>query len=216
MLFVEWEVFDRETVYCPHTGSLAGDRLYSGVLRRICRPARFTAFADFLRFRHSVGGFFSAYSGWRGFRAFVQGFDLRFAAVIQAWRWAGLGFLSLYAHGILPGLFAFPAGLGDMAIGFSAPAIVLGLIRDSSFATSRRFVLWNIMGIMDLVVAVSLGAICSGFLPGLTGTVTTAPMAQFPLIFVPAYLVPLFIMLHATALLQARQLVRSEKSVLGH
>jgi len=61
---------------------------------------------------------------------------------------------SLYAHGILPGLFAFPAGLGDMAVGFVAPWIVLGLIRHPFFATSRRHVLWNIMGIVDLVVSV--------------------------------------------------------------
>jgi hypothetical protein len=61
--------------------------------------------------------FFAAYFGWSSFRAIVLAADLRLLAAIQAWRWAGLGFLSLYAHGILPGLFAFPAGLGDMAIG---------------------------------------------------------------------------------------------------
>jgi hypothetical protein len=152
--------------------------------------------------------FFVAYFGWSSFRAFVLGADLRFVAAIQAWRWAGLGFLSLCAYGGLPGLFAFPAGLGDMAIGAIAPWIVIGLIRHWSFATSRRFVIWNIMGIIDLVVAVSLGAICSGFLHGLTGNVTTSPMAQLPLVLIPAYLVPIFIMLHFTALSQARQLAR--------
>jgi hypothetical protein len=65
---------------------------------------------------------------------------------------------------------------------------------------------------MDLVVAVSMGAICSGFLPGITGSVTTAPMAQLPLVLIPAYLVPLFIMLHFTALSQARRFARSGKS----
>lgn len=156
--------------------------------------------------------FFAAYFGWSAFRAFILGADLRLAAAIQAWRWAGIGFLSLYAHGVLPGLFAFPAGLGDMAIGVSAPWIVLGLVRHPSFAASRRFVIWNIMGIIDLVVAVSIGTICSGFLHGLTGNVTTAPMAQLPLVLIPAYMVPFFIMLHFTALFQARQLARSGKS----
>jgi hypothetical protein len=127
-------------------------------------------------------------------------------AAIQGWRWAGLGFLSLYAHRILPGLFAFPAGLGDMAIGFTAPWIVLGLIRQPSFAAGRRFAVWNILGILDLVVAVSLGTICSGFIPGLVGNVTSGPMAQLPLILVPAYMVPFFIMLHFTALAQARRI----------
>ena len=155
--------------------------------------------------------FFTAYFSWSAFRAFILGADLRLAAAIQAWRWAGSGFLLLYAQGVLPGLFAFPAGLGDMAIGVTAPWIVLGLVRHPSFAASRRYVVWNIMGILDLVVAVSMGTIGSGFLHGLTGNVTTAPMAQLPLVLVPAYLVPFFIMLHFTALSQARRLARSER-----
>jgi hypothetical protein len=166
----------------------------------------------FFGFALPLVAFFAAYFGWSAFRAYILSADLRLIAAIQAWRWAGLGFISLYAHGILPGLFAFPAGLGDMAIGFSAPWIVRGLARDPSFATSRRFAVWNIMGITDLVVAVSLGAICSGFLHGFTGTVTTSPMAQLPLVLIPAYMVPLFIMLHFTALAQARQMVLSSKT----
>jgi hypothetical protein len=166
----------------------------------------------FFGFAIPLAVFFAAYFGLSAFRAFVLAADLRLAAAMQAWRWAGLGFLSLYAHGVLPGLFAFPAGLGDMAIGVSAPWIVLGLIRDPSFAMSRRYVIWNIMGIIDLVVAVTMGTICSGFIRGLTGNVTTSPMSQFPLLLIPAYFVPIFIMLHFTALSQARRLARSGKS----
>jgi hypothetical protein len=167
----------------------------------------------FFGFAIPLAVFFAAYFGSSAFRAFVLGADLRFVTAIQAWRWGGFGFLSLYAHGVLPGLFAFPAGLGDMAIGVTAPWILLGLVRDSSFVTSRRYVIWNIMGIVDLVVAVSMGTICSGFLPGITGNVTTSPMAKLPLVLIPAYLVPLFIMLHFTALSQARRFARSGKSV---
>jgi hypothetical protein len=164
----------------------------------------------FLGFALPLVTFFAAYSGWGAFRAFIHAADLRLIAAVQAWRWGGLGFLSLYAHGILPGLFAFPAGLGDMAVGATAPWIVLGLIRQPSFSTSRKFVAWNIMGILDLFLAVSLGTICSGFFPGLTGNITTSAMAQLPLVLVPAYFVPLFLMLHFTALLQARRLARSQ------
>ena len=163
----------------------------------------------FFGFAIPLAVFFAAYFRWDAFRAMVLGADLRLVAAIQGWRWAGLGFLSLYAHGLLPGLFAFPAGLGDVAIGLSAPWIVVGLIRYPAFTTSRRFVTWNILGIVDLVVAVSMGTICSGFIRGLTGTVTTGPMAQLPLVLIPAYFVPLFIMLHVAALAQARRLTRS-------
>jgi hypothetical protein len=155
--------------------------------------------------------FFAAYWGWGAFRTYVQEADLRFVAAIQAWRWAGLGFLTLYAHGVLPALFAFPAGLGDMAIGFTAPWIILGLVSQRSFAASRRFVIWNVMGIVDLVVALSMGTICSGIFPGLTGTLTTSAMAQLPLVLIPGFMVPLFIMLHFTALSQARRLARAGK-----
>src|SRR5262245_49305305 len=69
--------------------------------------------------------FFAAYFGWSAFRNFILSVDLRFVTAIQAWRWAGLGFLTLYAYHVLPWLFAFPAGLGDMAIGVTAPFMVL-------------------------------------------------------------------------------------------
>lgn len=165
----------------------------------------------FLGFAIPLAVFFTVYFGSSRFRTFVLHADLRLVTAIQAWRWAGLGFLSLYAHGVLPGLFAFPAGLGDMAIGVSAPWILLGLIGDSAFVGSRRYVIWNILGIVDLVVAVSMGAICSGFIPGIIGNVTTSAMAQLPLVLIPAYMVPLFIMLHITALFQARRFARSVK-----
>jgi len=159
--------------------------------------------------------FLAAYFGWSTFRAFVLGADLRLVTAIQAWRWAGLGFISLHAYGVLPGLFAFSAGLGDMAIGFTAPWILLQLARRPAFAASPRFRIWNTLGIVDFVVAISMGVLSSGFIPGIArfnGGLTSSPMAHLPLILIPAYMVPLFTMLHLTALFQARQLARSEKS----
>jgi hypothetical protein len=140
------------------------------------------------------------------FREFVLTIDLRLATAIQAWRFAGLGFLALYAHGVLPGLFAWPAGLGDIAIGVTAPWVILALIRRPSFAASQPFIVWNLLGMLDLIVAVSTGALSSALARGVAGEITTAPMAQLPLVLIPAYFVPLFIMLHLTSLFQARSL----------
>jgi len=150
------------------------------------------------------------------FREFVLSADLRVIAGIQAWRWAGLDFLTLYAYGLLPAVFALPAGLGDMAIGVTAPWIVLSLVRDPSFAASRRYVIWNILGIVDFVVALSMGTLSSGAFPAITsfnGNVTAGPMAQLPLVLIPAFMVPFFTMLHLTALFQAWQPARSGKFV---
>ncbi|MBI4527074.1 MAG: hypothetical protein HY695_25030 [Deltaproteobacteria bacterium] len=158
--------------------------------------------------------FLAAFWRLRAFREFVLAFDLRLAAGIQAWRFAGLGFLALYVHGVLPGLFAWPAGFGDIAIGVTAPWVIVALIRRQSFAASKTFVVWNLLGILDLVVAVSTGALSSALAAGVAGEVTTGPMAQLPLVLIPAYFVPLFIMLHLAALFQARRLTNSGRSRL--
>jgi hypothetical protein len=153
--------------------------------------------------------FLGAYWGWPAFRAFVLRLDLALATAIQGWRAAGLGFLALYTHGVLPGAFAWPAGLGDIAIGVTAPWVALALVRRPGFAISRGFVVWNLLGILDLVVAVSVGGLISVLASGSAGEVTTAPMARLPLVLIPAYLVPLFVMLHLAALFQARRLASS-------
>jgi hypothetical protein len=147
--------------------------------------------------------FFAAYRFSGSFRGFVMSIDPQLAAGIQAWRFAGMGFIALYAYGVLPGLFAWPAGLGDMAIGATAPWIILALRDRKDFLSSRLFLVWNLLGILDLVSAVSLGAISSVLGLGISGEITTFPMARLPLVLIPVFLVPLFLMLHLSSLFQA-------------
>lgn len=155
-----------------------------------------------------LGLFLIGYRTIPTLREFILSADLRLIVGIQAWRWAGFGFLTLYTYRVLPGIFAWPAGLGDMAIGLTAPLTLFALLHRPNFATSRSFVAWNLAGILDLTVAVTIGALVPLLAPNLYGTVSTAPMAQLPLVLVPAYLVPTFLMLHLTALFQARRLDR--------
>ena len=152
--------------------------------------------------------FFAALRLSPSFREFVLSLDLLLIAGIQAWRWAGLGFLSLYAHNVLPAVFALPAGLGDMAIGVTAPWMILALVRQPGFAARGTFIRWNVLGILDLLIAVSIGAASAFFATGAPGEISAAPMATLPLLFIPAFLVPLFLMLHTAALMQSRQLIR--------
>src|SRR5262245_47544513 len=156
--------------------------------------------------------FIAAYLGWRAFREAILNADVALLAALQAWRAGGLGFLALSANGVLPSSFTWPAGWGDIAIGVTAPWVALALVRRPNFAGSRLFVIWNVLGILDLVVAVTMGALSSGLVPSLSGDVTTGPVSHFPLVLVPAYLVPLFVMFHLTALLQARRQARSTAS----
>jgi hypothetical protein len=155
--------------------------------------------------------FLVAFWTLRPFRDFVMSIDLPVMAAIQAWRFGGLGFIALSAYGVLPGLFAWPAGLGDMAIGVTAPLVILALRRQSAFAAGRLFRVWNLLGILDLVVAIGLGAMSSVLGMGISAEITTFPMGESPLVLVPTFLVPLFVMLHLASLLQARRLVVAGK-----
>ena len=149
--------------------------------------------------------FLLGYRTIRPLREFVLSADLRLIVGMQAWRWAGFGFLTLYTYRVLPGIFAWPAGLGDMAIGVTAPLVLSALLRQPGFAASKSFVAWNLSGILDLTVAVSIGALVPLLAPNFYGAVSTAPMTQLPLVLVPTYLVPTFLILHLTALFQARR-----------
>ena len=143
-----------------------------------------------------------AYRWFRGFRDFVLRLDPRLATGVQAWRFGGFVFIALLVYDVLPGPFAWPAGLGDIAIGATAPLFAFALARVPHLATSRGFVVWNVLGILDLVVAIGAGTLIAWF--GIGGNPESmGPMAQLPLVLIPAFLVPLFVMLHLTALLQA-------------
>lgn len=161
-----------------------------------------------------IAAFLVAYRVSHAFRSLVLSADLRFLATVQAWRLVGFWFLAFYTYGMLPGLFAWPAALGDTAVALAAPWVIARLANDAAFAGSRLFVLWNILGILDLVLAVSLGALSSGVVPGLV-PVTTAVMAEMPLVLIPAFFVPLFIVLHLAALFQSRRIAPGGSARFG-
>jgi hypothetical protein len=177
--------------------------LWLGHAGLFAKPPGLPPFPILLGAAGPVFVFLTAYWLSAAFRAVVLSIDLRLATAIQAWRAGGLAFIALYVHGVLPGSFAWPAGLGDIAIGVTAPWIMLKLLREQSFQRSALFIAWNLLGILDLVVAVSMGGLSSALATGAPGEVTTAPMAFLPLVLIPAYLVPLFLMLHFAALFQS-------------
>lgn len=141
------------------------------------------------------------------FRSFVMSWDLRFLTMLQLWRVVGFAFLPLYAFDVLPGLFAWPAGLGDVAMGLTAPFVVLALMRRPEFARSGRFIVWNLLGLFDFVVAAVTSTLVSGAFPALSaGPITSAPLEYWPLILFPSFIVPLFVFMHLSVLFQVRAL----------
>jgi hypothetical protein len=158
----------------------------------------------FIAFALPIAAFAIAYRVSAQFRELVLNLSPVMATSIQAWRFGGAGFIALFIYGVLPGAFAWPAGLGDIAIGATAPAFALALARNPRIAASRGFVIWNVLGILDLVVAVGTGTAIAWFGLGADAASMNA-MPQLPLVLVPAFLVPIFVMLHITALIQAKR-----------
>lgn len=116
-------------------------------------------------------------------------------------------FLVLYSAGLLPGLFALPAGWGDITIGATAPLAALQL---ANFKHRRGFLLWQLLGIFDLVVAVTLGATVRLIDPN---AVSTGVMSVLPMSLIPTFAVPLLIVLHVICIAQARRWKEGEGSV---
>lgn len=132
------------------------------------------------------------------FREFVSSLDLRTLTLAQSGRVVGIVFVILYFQRALPGSFALPAGWGDVAIGITAP--VLAWFWKPPFP-NRTFIVWNVLGCLDLVLAVSLGVLASATPVGvLAGDVSTRLMGLFPLSLIPTFFVPLYLIFHLIAL----------------
>jgi hypothetical protein len=145
-----------------------------------------------------IASFVVGYRVSNRFRQFVWSLDLRLLTLTQTWRVVGAVFLVLYAQGALPGVFALPAGLGDVAIGITAPLVAWYWKRPFP---RNAFVAWNLLGSLDLVTAVTLGVLASPTRIGvLAGDVSTRLMGEFPLSMIPTFFVPMFLIFHLIAL----------------
>jgi hypothetical protein len=119
---------------------------------------------------------------------------------LHLWRLEGIVFLVLMAQGRVPPLWALPAGIGDILVAATAPWVARNLETPRG---RRRAIVWNLLGMVDLVVAVGLGVMTN---PGPAHVFDTAPtsvlLTRFPLVLVPAFLVPLAFTLHVVSLWQ--------------
>lgn len=121
---------------------------------------------------------------------------------VQVYRVEGVIFLILYAGNLLPGLFALPAGVGDVAVGLAAAAI--GISASGGRQLQPRTVLrWNLLGVADLIIAVTTAFLTApsafqAFAFDRPSTLITV----FPLVLIPTFLVPLAIVLHGVSLIQ--------------
>jgi len=131
---------------------------------------------------------------------------------VQIYRVMGAIFLTLMSAGLLPPQFALPAGWGDITIG------VLSLVIATAFARGAKGTpilvgLWNVFGLLDLAVALTMGFLTSPSPVQLFAL--DAPnklISIFPLVLVPVFAVPVAILLHAASLMK---LARARKQRVG-
>jgi hypothetical protein len=137
--------------------------------------------------------------GWRLFRGLAH-LGLPALIAMQTYRIGGVFFVVAWMNGDLPGAFALPAGLGDIAIGAAAPFVAAAVANGRPRA--RAIALgWSVLGVADLVVALFLGVTHSRSSLGVLATsVTTDTLAVYPFSLIPMFFVPLAFMLHALAL----------------
>jgi len=149
--------------------------------------------------------FAAAYGASPTLRAVVFGIDLRLLTAMQAWRVLGGMFLALYAFGLLPGAFAWPAGAGDLVVGLAAPFVLLSQLRGAT--AWRRHVAWlNIAGLIDFAAAIGAGILTTNSALGLLADgVPRASLGLLPLSLVPTFAVPLWTIFHLISLLQLRR-----------
>lgn len=146
-----------------------------------------------------------------GFRGAIDAVPADRLVGVQVYRVLGGVFLAGWALGILPAVFALPAGLGDVLVGVAAPLVAKSL-RSGHPAARRLAILWNVVGLADLVAAVTLGVLSSpGGLQRLSLDRPNVAISEFPFVIIPTVLVPLSILLHVFSL---RGLTRSRSAAI--
>jgi hypothetical protein len=124
---------------------------------------------------------------------------------LQLYRVFGSWALAAWLRGALPGVFAVPSGIGDMLTGlFAVPAAIA--VATSTAQGRRAAIAWNILGLADFAVAITLGLITSpGRFQLIVPDVPSIGAGGYPGVLTPAFVVPSSILLHALSL---RQLIR--------
>jgi hypothetical protein len=124
---------------------------------------------------------------------------------LQVYRVFGGIFLVGWARGVIPALFALPAGIGDVT-GLLALPVAYSLVSRSGGAV-RGAIAWNIFGLLDFTVAVGIGlATAPGPFQLIVPSIPNTGLGLYPTVLIPAFAVPSSILLHALSLRQLRRL----------
>lgn len=160
-----------------------------------------------------IGGVLSARSTAVG--RVLETVPLQWLTGVQVYRALGGIFLVLYGAGQLPGLFAWPAGLGDVLVGVLAPIVAIAYARGRG-ENYDLVAAWNLFGLADLIVAVACGFATSPSPVQLAALDHPNELiTAFPLVLIPTYLVPVSVLLHLASMAKLRRMVRTQEVQLA-
>jgi hypothetical protein len=108
-------------------------------------------------------------------------------ASIHVIRIFGVVFLIGISQGIIAPTFGYVAGIGDILIGVTAIPMAYIIKKGHSWAR-RGSIIWNGIGMADLVTAIYLGVTTSQFSASTSATMTTWPWIIIPTVGVPSLL----------------------------
>ncbi|GAA0006149.1 hypothetical protein BRDID11002_61530 [Bradyrhizobium diazoefficiens] len=74
----------------------------------------------------------------------------------QVYRIFGSQWLAYWLRGVLPGVWALPAGAGDVLTGLFAVPVAIALAAGTAEGRTGA-IFWNIFGLADFAVAIALG-----------------------------------------------------------
>ena len=124
---------------------------------------------------------------------------------LQVYRILGGIFLVGWARGVIPGLFALPAGIGDVTTGLLALPVAYSLALRNGSAV-RGAIAWNIFGLLDFTIAVGIGlATAPGPFQLIVPSIPNTGVGLYPTVLIPAFAVPSSILLHVLSLRQLRR-----------
>jgi hypothetical protein len=137
---------------------------------------------------------------WSAYRNVRDAAPLPWLIGVQLYRTFGAVFLVQNFIGTMPAVFAWPAGIGDLLIGVTALPVAR-LCQTGHPAARRVAIIWNILGICDLVMATTLGFLTTpGPFQALAFDSPSLTRTMFPGVLVPTFGVPLGFLLHIYAL----------------
>ena len=122
------------------------------------------------------------------FREFIDRIGVKGILILHLVRYVGFYFLYLYSQERLPYDFAVTGGLGDIVVAVFATFILIvpGLLRKKSL-----ILVWNILGLLDIVFVVVTAGRINMTSPGELHELTVLPLS-----LLPTFIVPLIIATH--------------------